>query len=196
MATNTDPAKVRLRNVRLSFPHLFKPHAMEDGQEPKYSAAFLMDPQINAADIANIKAAINHVANVEWKGKIPAGVKPCLRDGNDKADLDGYEGMMFVSASNKRAPVVVDEQVQPLNITDNKPYAGCYVNCTLRIWAQDNKFGKRVNASLEAIQFVTDGDAFGAPPVNAEEEFTPVDGSSVPAPSSAPKASATVASLF
>jgi len=176
MATTntTDPAKVRLRNVRLSFPHLFKPHAMEAGQEPKYSATFLLDPAVHAAEIASIKEAGNTVAMTFWNGKPPSGVKFCLRDGNEKSDLDGYAGMLFVPAGNKRAPVVVDEQVQPLNATDNKPYAGCYVNATVRLWVQDNKYGKRVNASLEAVQFVADGEPFGAPGVSAEEEFSPV----------------------
>jgi len=197
MAANTDPAKVKLRNVRLSFPHLFKPHAMEDGQEPKFSASFLLDPATHAPEIANIKQAVNAVAAKFWNGKIPGGVKVCLRDGNEKSDLDGYEGMMFVPAGNKRPPGVVDQDPRiQLNATDNKPYAGCYVNAVLRLWCQDNKFGKRVNASLELVQFVADGDPFGAPGLDAEAEFEPVDGSSVPPPSAAPKAASTVASLF
>lgn len=198
MATpnNTDPTKVRLRNVRLSFPHLFKPHSMEEGQEAKYSAAFLLDPTVNAAEIATLKTAINHVAKMEWKDKIPAGVKPCLRDGNEKAELDGYEGTMFVPSSSKRKPVVVDEHVQDLYEADGKPYAGCYVNATVRLWAQDNKFGKRVNAELLAIQFVRDGEAFGVAPVKAEDEFSPVDPSSVPATVTQTTKPNTVASLF
>jgi hypothetical protein len=44
------------------------------------------------------------------------------------------------------------------------------------VWAQDNKYGKRINASLEAIQFVRHGEAFGAKPVIAEEVFDDLGG--------------------
>ncbi len=52
---------------------------------------------------------------------------------------------------------------------DGKPYSGCYVNGIVDIWAQDNGFGRRLNATLKGVQFVKDGDAFsGGTAVSAD----------------------------
>ena len=40
--------------------------------------------------------------------------------------------------------------------------------CVIRLWWQDNQFGKRINASLEVVRFRKDGEAFGAAPVSAD----------------------------
>lgn len=39
------------------------------------------------------------------------------------------------------------------------------------VWAQDNNFGKRINASLGGVQFLRDGDAFAGGGVASEEDF-------------------------
>lgn len=172
--TNTpDPAIIKLENVRLSFPHLFKPHAMEEGQEPKFSATFLLDNEKHAALIERIEKTIERIALDHWKKKM--SFKKCIRDGNEKADLDGYgDGITFISAARKTRPAVVNRDVTPLTEEDGVIYSGCYVNATVRLWVQDNKWGKRVNAELRAVQFVKDGESFGAGKVNAEEEFEAV----------------------
>ena len=74
---------------------------------------------------------------------------------------------MFISAANKKRPTVVDRDNSPLTSEDGKPYSGCYVDGVVRLWWQDNQFGKRINASLEVVRFRKDGEAFGAAPVSA-----------------------------
>ena len=39
---------------------------------------------------------------------------------------------------------------------------------SIDLWAQDNKYGKRINASLTHVQFVKDGDQFGEKVQSAE----------------------------
>jgi hypothetical protein len=172
-----DPAKVRLKNVRLSFPKLFKAEAVQKGQEPKFSASFLLNKKADAAQIELIKSTIEAVKKSKWGNSIPKGIKLCLHDGSEKEEHDGYDDtLMFVSSSSTRRPVVVDKDIRPLTAEDSKPYAGCYVNCTIRLWAQDNDFGKRINAELCAVQFARDGEEFsGKPKINAEEEFTSLE---------------------
>lgn len=174
MAQPTDPAIIKLENVRLSFPHLFSAHAMEEGQEAKYSATFLLDSTTHAKTIELVEKAIERIALDTFKKKV--SFKGCLRDGNDKAHMDGYgDGIMFISASRKTRPPVVNRTLTPITEDDGVIYAGCYVNATIRLWGQDNKFGKRVNAELRAVQFVKDGESFGAGNVKAEDEFTSLD---------------------
>jgi len=94
-----------------------------------------------------------------------------LHDGDAKAEYEGFEGNKFVSARAKVRPTVFDQQRQELSEADGKPYSGCYVNASIELWAQDNSFGKRINAQLRGVQFLRDGDAFagGSRPADADE---------------------------
>lgn len=171
-----DPSKVRLKNVRLSFPQLFTPKSVNNS-EPKYSASFLLDKATDRKQLDSLEKAIEAVKKLKWGAQVPKGVKVCLHEGSSK-EFDGYdETNMFVSTSSSRRPVVVDRDLQPLTAADNKPYAGSFVNATIRLWAQDNQFGRRVNAEVLAVQFAKDGEAFGGgAPIVAENEFTAIDG--------------------
>jgi len=174
MSNEKDPGIITLPNVRLSFPHLFTPHAMEEGQEQKFSATFLFDNNEHAALLDKIDAQIDRLALDEFKKKI--NFKRCLRDGNEKSELEGYgDGKSFLTASNKARPGVVDRRLNPIVESDGIIYAGCYVNATIRLWVQNNQWGKRVNAQLRAVQFVKDGESFGAGPVDATKEFEAID---------------------
>jgi hypothetical protein len=176
--TTTDPLIVKLtkRPVRLSYPNLFTPKSGPEGGKAAYSASFLLDKKRNAEDIAAIRTAIEAAKKAQWNGK-PVTLKgTCLRDGAEKEGVDGYgPDVMFISARNEKRPGVVGPDLTPLTADDNKPYAGCYVYATIRVWAQDNKFGKRVNASLRNVQFVKDGAPFGEKVVSAEEDFEAID---------------------
>lgn len=167
-----DPNVVKLTNVRLSYPQLFVPKPPEEGKEPVYSATFLLNKKEHAPLIAEIEKLTERVALDEFKKKVKLNRVP-LRDGNEKEGTDGYgDEVMFVGARNAKRPVVVDRDLTPLTADDSKPYAGCFVNATVRLFAFDHKTGgKGVSMSLRAVQFVKDGESFGAGPVDAEQEF-------------------------
>lgn len=163
---------ITLTNVRLSFPHIFTPQESKDaGGKPKYNAAFLIEKETQGDLIAAIQHTIQTVAEAKWPKGIPnsvRGEKICLRDGATK-DHDGYDAsVMFLTASSPVRPTVVNRNRAPLTEADGVIFAGCYVNAIVEIWAQDNDFGKRVNASLKAVQFVADGDPFGDKPVTPD----------------------------
>ncbi|MBK3745791.1 DUF2815 family protein [Paraburkholderia aspalathi] len=176
-ARTKDLARVRLRNVRLSYPALWKAKAFGDGSEgePKFSAVFLMDPETKHGkrNIALIEDAIDYVKEKQWpKGAPKLGpAKICLRDGNDLEEAkDGYDDMMYVSSSDSKRPRVLDIDGEDVRDGDDgAPYAGCMVDGIIRVWAQDNKYGKRINASIVAVKFREDGDAFGAAPFDPDE---------------------------
>lgn len=115
---------------------------------------------------------------------------------DDKGNVrEEYKDMLFVSASNKSKPLVVGPKridgkfvhimedgscqidgmpVQaPYKIT--VPYRGCYVNLKVQMIAGKQFTGtdkqivpNQVYAKIEAIQFLRDGEAFGAGPSSAE----------------------------
>ena len=174
MAEITDPAVIRLTDVRLSFPHLFKAHAMNEESEAKFSATFLMDNEKHASLLEHIDNMTDRMALEEFKKKI--NFKRPLRDGNEKPELDGYgDGVSFITASRKTRPFVVNQKVQPVEETDNLFFSGCYVIATIKLWVQNNKWGKRVNAELRAVQFLRKGEAFGAGAIDITKEFDAID---------------------
>lgn len=168
---------VTLKNVRGSFLALFVPKMMPGAKKAKYSGCFILDKKQDAAQIKMVQEAIQAIAKESFRGKVPPDT--CLRRGDDpkKVDLDGYgPGVMFVSASSDRKIPVVDRDKTPLGEDDGRPYSGCYVNVVLRLWAQDNEFGKRINAQLRAVQFARDGEPFGDKGVDPDEVFQDISG--------------------
>jgi len=163
--------KIRLNNVRLSYPSLFK-RATFGGDETKYEATFLF-PKSDTAKKKEIDAAIKALIADKFKGKKVGADKLCLKDGDD-FDGAGYEGHWSLKASNDGRPTVIDRDKTPLTADDNVVYAGCHVNAIIALWAQDNSYGRRINASLMGVQFVADGERFGGGAVASADEFEEV----------------------
>ena len=173
--------KIKLQNVRLSFPELFVPTAFKPGDALKFKATFLIEK--GSAQHKAVEAAILETVKAKFGAKeaekIVASIrgnanKFCYQDGDTKS-YDGYEGMMALSAKNSTRPLVIDRDRTPLAEQDGKPYAGCYVNASVEFFAYDNT-GKGVSASLAGVQFVKDGDAFAGGKAASEDEFDALDG--------------------
>lgn len=151
-------AKIKLNNVRLSFPSLFR-KAVFEGNETKYEATFLLNKETHADLIKQIKTEIANRIKNDLKGaKVPAD-KICLKDG-DEFDYSGYAGHMSFKASNNKRPMIIDRDKSQLSEEDERLYAGCYVNAVVELWVQNNGFGKRINANLLGVQFFKDGEPF------------------------------------
>ena len=161
--------KIKLNNVRLSFPSLFQ-RASFQGDTGKFESTFLLDKKTHADLITSIKKNINDGIKTNLKGaKVPAD-KLCFKDGDD-FEYDGYAGCMSFKASNNKRPMVIDKDKTTLTEDDNKLYAGCYVNAVVELWFQNNNYGKRVNANLLGVQFFKDGDPFGDGVSASDDDF-------------------------
>lgn len=148
-----------LENVRLSFPNLHKKTAFNENSTPKYAGTFILDK--NHPQVPELKAMMRTAINEKWDER-PDGLILALRDGKTKKSMDGFgDGVVFFNASSEKRPTVFDRDRTPLTENDGRPYAGCYVNALVSVWAQDNKYGKRINFELNGVQFYKDGDAFG-----------------------------------
>lgn len=168
-------AELKVTLTRGAFLALFelKKVAGSEG-DAAYSGSFIVsknDPQVKT-----VNAVIDTVAKEKWAEKAPAILKTLratdktfLHDGDLKEQYEGFPGNYFIAARNKSRPLVIDRDKTPLAEKDGKPYSGCFVNIILDVWAQDNQFGKRVNATLKGVQFVKDGDAFsGSAPASVD----------------------------
>lgn len=172
-----DPCRIQIKDVRLSYPALFRPKGFQGSSDnPKYQASFIIDPEskLGKKNLSLIEDAIDAAKDRKWGDKPPKlkADKLCLIEGDP--DKDEEDGMMVLRSSNAKAPLVLDRDKTELDESDGRPYGGCYVDAIVRIWAQDNEYGKRINGSLEAVRFRRDGEAFGAPPPDPDE-FDDID---------------------
>jgi len=128
-------------------------------------------------DVSTVDHILQEAITEVGREKFGANFNPkhmrqlCLHDGTDKADkYDGFEGMVYVSASNDAQPTIVDRDGRtPLTKASGKIYSGCRVVMYVSLWAQDNKYGKGVNATLRGVQFYRDDVAFsGGAPLGVE----------------------------
>lgn len=167
--------KVSLKNVRLSFPSLFTASAFNEQSEPKFSATFLVEK--GSDNDKAVRAAIAQVAKDKWGAKAEATLKKIennpnkygYRDGDD-TDYDGYADHMYIRASNKVRPTVVNKDKSQLTESDGVIYSGCRVNAIIEVFAYDNS-GAGISASLKGVQFAKDDQAFSGGGVASADEF-------------------------
>lgn len=175
---------IMLKDVRLSFPRLWTPAEYETGDgKPRWSASFLIVP--GSANDKAIRAAIQAEANETFKDKAKTllaqftgnSQKFCYLDGEPggEAKYDGYAGHWALTTHRQQktkvgtqaAPLIIDANKAPLLETAGKPYAGCYVNAKVSIYAQAGA-NAGIRASFSAVQFWRDGDAFSASTPSAD----------------------------
>ena len=164
--SNEINTRITLKNVRLSFPSLFK-KAMFEGKEGKYEATFLI-PKSDKKVYDLIQSKIKEL--LDSSGFKISKDKLCLKDCDD-VEYAGYADHWSLKSSNSRRPTVMDSDKTPLTEEDNRIYAGCYVNAIVDFWVQNNSYGKRINSNLLGVQFLRDGESLGAAPVDVTELF-------------------------
>lgn len=164
-----------VNNVRASYPHVFKPWAKNpDKEKLRFSIRGLLDKKTQAEDIKALQKHIAGLMKEHFKGAIPHAAL-FFRDGVSTAKPE-QENTWLIAASEDRPPQVLNRDKSTIKESDDIIYAGCYVNLMIRPWAQNNVHGKRLNANLLAVQFVNDGERFGADRPDAAEEFDEVEG--------------------
>ena len=163
--------KVTVGEVRLSYCHLFKPEAIADGGEPKYSVSVII-PKSNTKLIAQIKQAVSAALQMgvasKFGGKMPTNWKNPLRDGDlEKSDDDSYAGCYFISASSKTKPGVVKRmkvngQNALVEVTNEEDiYSGCYGFVSINFFPFSNAGNKGVGAGLNNVLKTREGEYLG-----------------------------------
>ena len=168
---------------RLSFPALFQAESY-DGGPPRYGLSAVWTPgKFNEKD-KKLWAALRAALDAESKSRfkkawkdLPANVKRGLRDGAERADMEGYgAGTVFASLTTKMRPGVVDQsrnKIAPEEGNDDEIYPGCYCRATVTVYSYDNK-GKGVALGLMNVQKVADGDRLDSR-TDAAGDFEEVD---------------------
>ncbi|MEC0340053.1 DUF2815 family protein [Bacillus sonorensis] len=164
MAVNTNSStKVITGKVRFSYVHIFQPHAIEEGQEPKYSMSIII-PKSDKETLKKIKAAVEAAKQAgasKWGGKIPKNLKTPLRDGDEeRPDQEEYAGAYFLNASSKTRPGVVDAHLNEI-IDSEEVYSGCYGRVSINFYPFNTAGNKGIACGLNNVQKWEDGDYLG-----------------------------------
>lgn len=176
MAVKNSDTKVVTGKVRFSYLHVFEPHAIDEGQEPKYSVCLLI-PKSDRATLSKIKAAVEAAKQAgasKWGGKIPANLKTPLRDGDEeRPDQEEYRDHYFINASSKTKPGVVDAQLNAI-IDSTELYSGCYGRASINFYAFNTAGNKGIACGLNNLQKLEDGDYLGGRS-RPEDDFDAVE---------------------
>jgi len=176
--------RIMLKNVVLAFPALAEPQSFGEG-EPAYGAKFPIKPTseqqkaIEAAVLAEAKEAWKDKADsvlkmLEEDGKV-AFTKKIYRSKKTGEAYQGFEGAHYLSTRNaKTQPTVFNQYGEELtgkSDIEAKAFSGAVVNASIEIWAQDNKWGRRINCSLRGVMLTGEGENFGggSSPASADE---------------------------
>jgi hypothetical protein len=176
--------RVMLKNIVLAFPALAEPQSLGEG-EPAYGAKFPIVPGSEQQKL--IEDAIMAEAKEAWKDKAKSVLSLLEEDGKlcftkkvykskkTGEPYQGFEGHHYLSTRNaKTQPTVFDQYGEPVSgkgDIERKAFSGAVVNASIEIWAQDNKWGRRVNCSLRGVMLTGEGENVGggSAPASADE---------------------------
>lgn len=219
--STSDNGVILLNNVRLSFAHLAEPQTNVDettgAKRVSWNADFIMLPdhpgfkafmqrygELALAHAKEHAQAVMAMVNSNRKSR-------CFGNGDEKVSsknfkvYDGYGGNVFITASSKTPPQVIQADGRPID-SDNtlgyqqmarKMYDGCRVNVAVKPWWQKpnpaKQYSHGIRCDLIAVQFAGDDTPFGAAPIDATGLFGAV---SVPTQAPTPPAFAMPAAPF
>lgn len=176
--------QIMLKNVMLAFPALAEPQAFGEG-EPAYGAKFPIN--IDSQQQKLIEEAMLAEAKEAWKDKAESVLKMLAEDGKlafskkiyrskkTGEPYQGFEGKHNLSTRNaKTQPTVFNQYGEPLTTKgdiERQAYSGAIVHASVEVWAQDNKWGRRINCSLRGVMLTGEGENIGggSAPAGADE---------------------------
>lgn len=170
-------AKFTIKNARVSFPAIFN-KAEFDGVATKFECTFLLDSETQADQISQIEKRMDSFLADKFPKGAPKSIKrTCFIDGNTR-DYEGYADHMAFKGSNQKRPTLIDRDKTPLVEEDGKLEAGDYCNAIVDLWYSDHpKGGKQLLGNVLGIQFVKEGERFGADTTANADEFDEIDDS-------------------
>lgn len=156
---------------RLSYANIWEPKSV-NGSEEKYSVSCII-PKSDQATLVKVRnaidAAMEEAKTKKWGGKIPTILKLPLRDGDkDRQEDDAYAGCMFINATSKDAPQIVDRRVQPI-LDPRECDSGDYANVSINFYGFSASGNKGIAAGLSNIQKVRTGERLSGKATAASE---------------------------
>lgn len=179
-----NPQRLITPEFRVSYPHLFKPNAIKQGDDEKYSVTMLFK---KTQDLSKLKLAMDHAKIEMWgrdKTKWPKGLLSPVSDGDSEQYLDdegvtkeGYAGHWVIKASSRASnkPGIVNEEAQPI-LDASEIYPGCFARAQIYANPWEYAGKKGVSFILDAVQKTKDGPSLSNRK-SASEIFDPISAS-------------------
>ena len=185
-----------IKDCRLSFPAVIQPKPVQNGP-PKYSCNLIL--QESQPEWAEAKQIVGQMAMEKWEDKAQAVLNMVQNDkrlrcygvGVEKTNAqtgevyDGFKdpGAVWISANNDNQPQLYGTNAQPLPPTANANQlfvGGNYVAAVVRFWPQENEHGRAIRCQLVGLQYLREGEHFGAEEIDAGGVFQPAPGAPAP----------------
>jgi len=167
-----------IKNARLGFPHLLVPQpSTNPAAAAKYNCVFIIEqgaPEWNEIlEMAHAMALEKWTVNANGiMGMISNDKKlRCYGFGADKVDTktglvyEGFQDMMWISGSSDTKPDLRGQDAMPCPPTaplNTMFVGGNYVEGVISIWPQDNEHGRAIRSQLDGVQYIREGEKFGA----------------------------------
>lgn len=182
MATNPTITKCLVGEARMNFARVFKPEAIDEKSEPKYSIV-LTFPKTNKELYQKIQAAIDECtekAKAQYGGTLPKKFSIVeIQDGADWDEKFNLEDFYVLKASSSFKPEIVKKakvmgKVQLVPITDEEEfYSGCFGYASVSFYKYDTDRSKGITCGLNSLLKSRDGDKLGGSG-SAEADFAGV----------------------
>lgn len=181
MANKMQPTKVITNKVRFSYLHVWEPTTVEGGDK-KYSVSLIIpksDTKTHAAILKAIEAAKVAGKDTKFGGKIPAGLKTPLRDGDIDREDEAYANAWFINANCTTKPGLVDRDCNAI-LNQDELYSGCYGRASITFYPFNTNGNRGIACGLNHLQKLSDGEPLGgrntaesdfAQPVEEEDDF-------------------------
>lgn len=179
MATATTKKEVLTKvvtgKVRLSYVHIFEPHAFDSAPNKKQYSVCVLVKKTDKATIDKVVRAIE-AAKVDgkvskWNNKLPAKLWNPLRDGDEEHPEDeAFANCFFLNAKSNNKPGIVDVNLNPI-LDKDEVYSGCYGRVSLSFFPYAVSGSSGIGVGLNNIQKVADGEPLSGR-ANAEDDFS------------------------
>ena len=185
-----------IKEARLGFPTVIVPKPQNDGP-PRYNCNFILDP--TAVEWGEMGQIVQQLATDKWGDHAAAVINMikqdkrlrCWGNGSEKINqktmqvYEGFFGNVYISASSKvdHPPKLYGQNAQELPPTANKNQmfvGGNYGAGIISFWAQENEHGRAIRANLDGVQYIREGEKFGAEGPDVGAMFQPVPGAPAP----------------
>lgn len=172
------PTRVVTGKVRLMFPNLFKPVALREGQEPKYSVMVVI-PKSEKDTLKKLRdaeaEALRQGIEQKWGGKKPRNLAPSIiKDADEDGTAEDYPDRantyyLTTSAASRFKVGVVDRQKQEV-MDESEVYSGAYARVSMTAFPYDAQGNRGVSFGLNNVQMLGGGERLIGGP-SAEDEF-------------------------
>lgn len=188
MQTTTEkkPNRIAAGPVRFSYANVFQTKLNDQNGKHEYSVDVLI-PKKDKALVEKFKEGMKAAVQIgkekrsEWNGKIPAGLKYPMKDGDDKRNKDGekindpvYAGMYYIKARTTNKPTVWDADNNVI-MDESEFYSGCWGLVSIEFFPYGPVKGNSgISASLGHIKKTKEGEKLSGG-ATAEQDFGGLD---------------------